>query len=87
MKVIDVHTHCFSDELAVKAIPILAKRAKTKPYCDGTINCLRESMKKSGIAISVVQTIATKAQQTRTINKWTSEIQCEYIIAFGTINH
>jgi|LSQX01.3.fsa_nt_gb predicted TIM-barrel fold metal-dependent hydrolase len=86
MKVIDVHTHCFSDELAVKAIPILAKRAKTKPYCDGTINCLRESMKKSGIDISVVQTIATKAQQTRTINKWASEIQSEDIIAFGTIH-
>ena len=86
IEVIDIHTHCFPDTLAEKAISILARQAKTKPYCDGTIKSLRASMKKSGVDISIIQNIATKPQQTDTINRWAAEIQSEDIISFGTIH-
>ena len=64
MMIIDFHTHCFSDEIAAKAIPKLAREGNIKPFADGTVSNLKESMKVAGVDISVVQSIATKSKQT-----------------------
>jgi len=84
--IIDLHTHCFPDDLASRAIKTLAKKASIRPNSDGTINGLKKSMKTAGITISFVQPIATKPEQTPTINKWAIESQEEGIRFFGTIH-
>ena len=84
--IIDFHTHCFADEIAVKAIPKLARAGGIKPFTDGTVEGLKKSMQAAGIDISVVQPIATKPQQTVTINRWAAEIRGDSIISFGTIH-
>lgn len=84
--VIDFHVHCFPDELALKAVPTLAQRAGVPAQLDGTISCLKKSMKKSGVSRSVVLSIATKPSQTEKLNNWSAEIQDEEIISFGSIH-
>nr|WP_010681125.1 amidohydrolase family protein [Acetivibrio cellulolyticus] len=84
--IIDFHVHCFTDELAPKAVPQLAKRAKIEARLDGTVNSIKESMKKAGIDKSVVLSIATKPSQTEKINTWSSSIQDDSIVAFGSVH-
>ncbi|HHU90361.1 MAG TPA: amidohydrolase family protein [Clostridiaceae bacterium] len=84
--IIDFHTHCFTDELASSAIPVLAQKANIPAFANGTVSALKESMKKYNITFSVVLNIATKPSQTETINNWAAEIQKDSIIAFGSIH-
>ncbi|ABN53786.1 MAG TPA: amidohydrolase [Hungateiclostridium thermocellum] len=84
--IIDFHVHCFPDKLAPRAVSQLAANAGIPPRVDGTINGLKESMKRAGISKSVVLSIATKPTQTENINNWSAEIQDEEIIAFGSIH-
>ncbi|WP_265445295.1 amidohydrolase family protein [Acetivibrio straminisolvens] len=84
--IIDFHVHCFPDKLAPRAVSQLAATAGIPPRVDGTISGLKESMKRAGVAKSVVLSIATKATQTENINNWSAEIQDEEIIAFGSIH-
>jgi len=84
--IIDIHTHCFPDNLAPRAIPLLAEKGGISPFTDGTVACLKNSMKKAGIDISVLLPIATKPEQTAGINRWVASVQNENIIAFGTIH-
>jgi len=83
---IDFHTHCFSDEIAVKAIPKLAEAGGIQPFTDGTVSGLKSSMQSSGIHVSVVQPIATKPAQTTVINRWAASIKDRQIVPFGTIH-
>ena len=75
MMIIDFHAHCFPDELAKKAIPILEGKAGIKAWYDGTLAGLRRLMVDAGIDCTVIQPIATKPAQTRTINDWSACIQ------------
>ncbi len=84
--IIDFHVHCFSDELAFKAVPQLAKCANIPARLDGTISSIKESMKKANVDKSVVLSIATKPSQTEKINTWTALIQDDGIIAFGSVH-
>jgi uncharacterized protein len=84
--IIDFHVHCFPDELALKAVPALAERAGIKNRLNGTIDNLKESMKKSGVDKSVLLSIATKPSQTQKINSWSAQIQSDEIVAFGSIH-
>lgn len=84
--VIDIHTHCFSDKIAARAVRTLAQRSSLSPFTDGTVDGLKNSMTKSGVDISVVQTIATKPDQTTGINRWAYEVQDKNILCFGTIH-
>ena len=67
--IIDIHTHCFPDNLAPRAISTLANKANIQPYTDGTINGLKinEDCRNK---YSFIQPIATKPEQTTGINKW-----------------
>lgn len=84
--VIDFHVHCFPDELAKKAIPILADTAGVPARLDGTVGAVRNSMKHAKIDLSLVLSIATKPEQTQKINNWSVEIQKDGIISFGSIH-
>jgi len=48
--IIDFHVHCFPDKLAPRAVSQLAANAGIPPRVDGTINGLKESMKRAGIS-------------------------------------
>ncbi|MGB9792563.1 MAG: amidohydrolase family protein [Thermacetogeniaceae bacterium] len=84
--VIDFHTHCFPDELARRAIPLLASRAKIKPHVDGTVTDLCRSMRKAGIFLSVVQPVATRPQQVRKINEWARGNQRRELLFFAAFH-
>lgn len=84
--IIDIHTHCFPDELAPKAIPKLEERGGIQAMTDGTIKDLKRSMKKAGIDKCVVQHVATKPEQTKRINRWAAEVENGIIYSFGSIH-
>ncbi len=84
--IIDIHTHCFPDTLAPRAIAILKEKSGIPVYTDGTVNNLKISMKTAGIDICVLQPIATKPEQTTNINRWAIDVQDDGIVSFGTIH-
>jgi hypothetical protein len=73
--IIDFHVHCFPDDLAKRAIPKLEATAEITASFDGTIQGLKNSMSEADIDLSVIQPIATKPSQTKTINDWSAAIQ------------
>ena len=85
--IIDFHTHAFIDKIAEGAIADLSAKCGEKPFYNGTLKGLTDSMEKAGVDISVVQSIATKPHQTPKINEWSYEInKLPNIIAFGSIH-
>ena len=84
---IDFHTHCFPDKIAERAIDKLAYASGgLEPYTNGTHNGLKESMKKNGVDVSVVLSIATNAHQQKNVNDFALSINNEEnIYAFGSI--
>lgn len=84
--IIDFHTHCFPDGLAVKAVPALAVKANIPAMVSGTVSDLKSSMLTNGINYSVLLNIATKPSQTEKINDWAAQIQQGSIISFGSIH-
>ncbi len=84
--VIDFHVHCFPDDMADKTITTLAGAAGIPPMSDGTVGGIKASMEKAGIDKSVILGIATRPKHCRKITQWSSSIQDENIIAFGSIH-
>jgi len=84
--IIDFHTHCFPDELAPKAMNKLSANSSLPYYHDGTVKGLKNAARKAGVDKCIVLPIATKPEQTKTINRWAKNIQDENIISFGTIH-
>lgn len=84
--IIDFHTHCFPDELARRAIPLLASRAGIKAYLDGTVKDLCRSMRDAGVSMSVVQPVATRPQQVRKINEWARNSQSKELLFFAAFH-
>ncbi len=84
--IIDFHTHAFPDPVAQKAIPSLEKAGDIKAYLDGTVNGLLSSMKESGIAKSVICSIATKPEQFQPILDWSLAIRSSQIIPLPSIH-
>lgn len=84
--IIDFHTHCFSDDIAERAMSKLSQNSGLPAHHNGTISGLVESAKNAQIDVCVVLPIATKPTQTRTINRWALSIMDEHIVSFGTIH-
>ena len=84
--IIDFHTHCFPDELAVKAVASLSEKAGIPAMLNGTVNDLKRSMKASRITGSVLLNIATKPSQTAKINSWSVQIRDQSVISFSSIH-
>ena len=67
-RIIDFHTHTFSDKIAPRAVDQLRRSANTLNYLDGTDVSMSVSMKENGIERSVVLPVATRPGQAHAIN-------------------
>lgn len=72
--IIDFHTHTFPDAIAAKSIAYLEQKGHIKAYTDATRGTLKRSMRESGVDISLVLPVATRASQEKTINKLSKEL-------------
>lgn len=86
--IIDIHTHCFPDELAPRAMEVLCHNCNVTPVLDGTCARLLASMRNAGVDRSAIMPIATKPAQARGINRWAAEMNAKNpeLICFGSIH-
>ena len=86
--IIDFHTHCFPDRIAQRAIEKLKfVSGNLEPFYDGTVSGLKDTMKKEGIATSVVLNIATNPHQQKNVNDFAASINNKKdIFAFGSVH-
>ena len=86
MSFIDFHTHAFPNALAPRAIGELESRADWSAVGDGTIGDLLRSMDEADIDMSVVATIATRPEQTRSILKWCGKVRSDRIEPLASVH-
>lgn len=86
MRIIDFHAHAFADSLAPKAIPTLEARGDLTARYDGTVADLIKAMDRNGVAVSVIQPVATRPGQVAAINDWAASLASERIVAFGAMH-
>lgn len=94
--IIDMHTHTFPDKIAGRALASMEKEVvdkhgyEVKIKVAGTMDALAESTEKSGIDLSVVVPVATKPEQSASINRFaqkTNERTDETgVFSFGAIH-
>ena len=88
--IIDIHTHTFPAKIAQHALKTLSNNSHTRPFTDGTIQGLAESMRESGITCSIIQPVATRPEQVMKINESAMKINVEGestgIYSFGGIH-
>lgn len=87
---IDFHTHTFPDKIAPAAIKELSARAGIPPHTDGTVQGLKDVMKRDGVDISVVLPVATTSAQVEKINRRALETNASSaetgLISFGAMH-
>lgn len=83
---IDFHTHCFPDKLAVNAIPHLEAICNTKALTDGTYKNTCEVMKESNVNKFVVLNIATSAKQQTNVNNFALSLNNDFSYSLGSIH-
>jgi len=83
--VIDFHAHAFPDPLAGRALSALAEKVRgvLDPVCGVRTSDILEHMDKSGVDLSVLQPVVTKASQTRKTNQWAASIRSERLVSFA----
>lgn len=88
MKLIDFHTHAFPEKIASRAVSKLSRASGgLEPQTDGTLASLRFEMKREGVDLSVVQSIATNPHQQTAVNDYAIEMDREPdIVAFGSVH-
>ena len=88
--VIDIHTHIFPDKIAASTLKTLSGKSHTRPFTDGTLSGLIESMKNFGVDYSVILPVATKPEQVIKINDNAAQINEKFfdagIISFAGIH-
>jgi len=67
--IIDFHTHTFPDKIAAATVKHLAGFSHSRPWSDGSVYGLAQSMKKSGIDCSVNLPVATDISQVEKVNR------------------
>ena len=82
----DIHTHIWPDALAPAAVAALSAQGGIPALYDGTVAGLRSAMKRAGIDRSVVQPVATKPGQVRTINDWAATLMSDDVVPFGAMH-
>ena len=85
--IIDFHTHIFPDALAPRAVGTVADAGGVKPALDGTYESLVRSMQAAGIDYAVTLPIATKPQQSKSINTFAIDLQKKAgVVSFGGVH-
>lgn len=72
--IIDFHTHTFPDKIAEKTISFLSQKGNVKAFTAGTLDALKESMRVSGVDVSVILPVATAPKQIESINRLAAEL-------------
>ncbi len=72
--IIDFHTHTFPDEIAEQSISYLEKKGHIKAVTNAKRSTLVRSMRESGVDVSLVLPVATRAKQEKTINSLSAEL-------------
>jgi len=90
MRIIDIHVHAWPDAIAPAAIASLEQTGMLTPFYDGSVAGLLGSMDASGVALSVLQPVATKPGQVRGINDWAAALANDpssaRVIPFGSVH-
>ena len=90
MRVIDFHTHCWPDAIAPAAIASLERKGTLTAFYDGSVTGLLGAMDDSGVALSVIQPVATKPGQVRGINDWAATLlqgpMASRVLPFGAMH-
>ncbi len=82
----DFHVHVFPDDVAPRAIGTLLTAYHVEAITDGTVAGLLAHMAASGVTHSVIQPVATKPSQVRSINDWAASHTARGIVSFGAIH-
>lgn len=86
MMIIDFHTHCFPEKIALRAVEKLSfASGGLMPNTDGTVAGLKELMAKTGVDKAVVLNIATNATQQKNVNDFAASINGGDFISFGSV--
>ncbi|HEY5549422.1 MAG TPA: amidohydrolase family protein [Coriobacteriia bacterium] len=87
MRIIDVHTHVWTDRLAAAAVSAVGAQGHIGAHYDGTVAGLIEAMDRAGIDASIILPVATKQSQVRTINDWAAGlVGHERLIPLGAMH-
>lgn len=85
--IIDFHTHCFPDRLALRAMETLQHASGgISIYTDGTAAGLLRRMDEDGVDRAVVLNIATNAHQQTSVNDFAASIRSDRLISFGSVH-
>lgn len=90
--VIDFHTHIFPEKIAARTIEKLENIANVKAFTDGREEGLLESMRASGVELSVVLPVVTRPEQFNTVNDFAAQLNEKYqdkqyrLLSFGGIH-
>ncbi len=85
---IDFHTHAFPERIAARTIEKLTcASGGLVPQTNGTLSSLKEEMRKDGVDISVVLSIATNPKQQTNVNNFAMKIDRDPdFVAFGSVH-
>ena len=73
-----MHTHIFPDNMAANVIDKLSRTSRSAAFTDGTVNSLIESMKVSGVDLSIILPVATNPHQVEHVNDKAFKLNSEY---------
>ena len=85
MLLFDMHTHCFPDALAPKALPRLAEISDCSYHGDGTYGDLCAKAAAAGCTGFMILHIATKAKQMNSVNNFAAACQKGNVYCFGSV--
>ena len=71
-RIIDSHVHIWPDSLSRKNLENIKNQSGISPAFDGTVVSLHDSMKKSGVSISMINNIVHNPNLVRKANDWTA---------------
>ena len=89
---IDFHVHMFPEAIAKKTFAMLLKNMSETYNIEqslsygGTLPELLEDMEKTNVDISVIQHIATKPHQHKSINEFALSVRSDKVISFGSLH-
>lgn len=86
MRIVDIHLHAWPDKVASAAVPFMERQGNLRAFYNGTVGALAEEMGRTGVDISVIQPVATKPEQVRSINDWALAVDDPRIVMFGAMH-
>lgn len=81
-----MHTHVFPDRLAATAVAAVCRACAIAPCFDGSLSGLHSFIRHAGITRSVVQPVASKASQVRSINDWVAALADDSVTPFAAMH-